>query len=552
MLNRWICSAMASAALLVGTGAHAARDFTPQAGTWMVSSELDGKPGRGLAIDVQGNTFFMQVFGYEKNGEATFYTATGTMDGDSVTAPLMRYTGGRSFGGSARDAVEDQSLGNVTMSFSNGLKGTVQFPGEPAVAIERFLVKSDVPSVTNPLAQLGGREMRFWVQDGRGEVVYHWRADLSLTEGNVLQLALTLRKAESGMANTAWVQNLACSVDDGSTRLVCTPIVSPGLPSGPALDLPQVEGITLQIAGYDVAGTVALGGLKPAMLSFTGVDTGARLYEPSYREGRMTWTPVAQQNYWAANYSSGGMCQVTCYGQTYTNTLMPLNGTWIVEDELTGKPGRGVALDIQGSMAIAQIFNYRANGQPTFHMGSAAYLSKGVGSGSTVASIPLAEFAGGRSVGGQPQSAQLYTEAGAAALEFRATPDPKAPTGISQTWWTTGQLQLPGEESVRIRRLVLDAPTSFAERMLGDWYLSYTDKVVRFERADGDTVTSTDGKVVCTNVTWKPGTNVGCGEPNGNLWTWHQFAYLPDMGRSSFLIRLRDRFGNAVGLGKLD
>ena len=90
MLKRWIGSALASAALLVSAGAHAARDFTPQAGTWVISEELDGKPGRGLAIDVQGNTFFMQVFGYEKNGDATFYTATGTMDGDSVTAPLMR------------------------------------------------------------------------------------------------------------------------------------------------------------------------------------------------------------------------------------------------------------------------------------------------------------------------------------------------------------------------------------------------------------------------------------------------------------------------------
>ena len=101
--------------------AWAARDFTPQAGTWVIDAELDGKPGRGLAIDVQGNTFFMQVFGYEKNGDATFYTATGQLDGNTVTAPLVRYTGGRSFGSEARDAVEDSSTGNVTVSFREGL-----------------------------------------------------------------------------------------------------------------------------------------------------------------------------------------------------------------------------------------------------------------------------------------------------------------------------------------------------------------------------------------------------------------------------------------------
>jgi hypothetical protein len=62
----------ASVMALSCTVSWAARDFTPQSGTWVVSSELDGKPGRGLAIDVQANTFFMQVFGYEKNGDATF------------------------------------------------------------------------------------------------------------------------------------------------------------------------------------------------------------------------------------------------------------------------------------------------------------------------------------------------------------------------------------------------------------------------------------------------------------------------------------------------
>ena len=77
LLRRWLHRSLGLAAVLVAAlqPAWAARNFTPQAGTWIVSSELNGEPGRGLAIDVQGNTFFMQVFGYEKNGEATFFTA---------------------------------------------------------------------------------------------------------------------------------------------------------------------------------------------------------------------------------------------------------------------------------------------------------------------------------------------------------------------------------------------------------------------------------------------------------------------------------------------
>ncbi|MDR0260611.1 MAG: hypothetical protein LBI76_12485, partial [Comamonas sp.] len=160
-----LSSLMVATLLAFSANSWAARDFTPQAGTWIVSSEIDGKPGRGLAIDVQGNTFFMQVFGYEKNGDATFYTATGQLDGNSITAPLVRYTGGRSFGSEARDGVEDSSPGDVTVSFRNGLKGSVQFPGEAPAAMERFAIKEFTPSLSNPLAQLGQRGLHLLILD---------------------------------------------------------------------------------------------------------------------------------------------------------------------------------------------------------------------------------------------------------------------------------------------------------------------------------------------------------------------------------------------------
>lgn len=90
---------IAAIALLWGTGiAHA---YMPQAGTWVVTSELDGKPGRGLAIDVQNDTLLMQMYAYEASGEPTFYLAVGKMVDSSATAELTRYTGGRYFGSAA-------------------------------------------------------------------------------------------------------------------------------------------------------------------------------------------------------------------------------------------------------------------------------------------------------------------------------------------------------------------------------------------------------------------------------------------------------------------
>ena len=118
-------------ALCCALPAVAAREFTPQAGLWMIPSENNGQPGRGFSLDVQGNTAFLQVFNYEKNGAATFHTAVGQLDDSAaMTVPLLRFKGGRSFGGPVQDAVADGTAGDVTVKFVDGLNGTVQFPGE--------------------------------------------------------------------------------------------------------------------------------------------------------------------------------------------------------------------------------------------------------------------------------------------------------------------------------------------------------------------------------------------------------------------------------------
>ncbi len=60
--NRCLLPALALACLSMP--AMAAREFTPQAGLWMIAAERNGEPGRGFSLDVQGNTVFMQVFNY--------------------------------------------------------------------------------------------------------------------------------------------------------------------------------------------------------------------------------------------------------------------------------------------------------------------------------------------------------------------------------------------------------------------------------------------------------------------------------------------------------
>ncbi|MFN3376290.1 MAG: hypothetical protein ACK40S_07045 [Burkholderiaceae bacterium] len=125
---------VATAATLWALSAQA---FAPQAGTWIVSAELDGKPGRGMAIDVQNDTFVMQMYAYESSGHPTFYLAVGTLSNHQVVAPLTRYEGGRFLGSAPRSGVPAGSPGSVRMRFTSGITGFVTFPGEPERAMHR-------------------------------------------------------------------------------------------------------------------------------------------------------------------------------------------------------------------------------------------------------------------------------------------------------------------------------------------------------------------------------------------------------------------------------
>lgn len=127
---------LVAAALFIG--ASLAQAFAPQAGTWVVNSELDGKPGRGLAIDVQNDTFVMQMYAYESSGQPTFYLATGKIANDQVSASLIRYTGGRYLGSGPLSGQEAGNAGTVKFRFTSGTTGFVALPGEPEKAISRF------------------------------------------------------------------------------------------------------------------------------------------------------------------------------------------------------------------------------------------------------------------------------------------------------------------------------------------------------------------------------------------------------------------------------
>lgn len=494
--------------------AWAARDFTPQAGTWVISEELDGKPGRGLAIDVQGNTFFMQVFGYEKNGDATFYTATGQMDGNAVTAPLMQYQGGRSFGSDARDAVELGSPGNVTVSFANGLQGTVQFPGEPQRAIQRFEMRSE------------DYLSRYW-ERGRGRSFLVSTLDAS--QAPSWYASMGLYKRESGLE---WELRLGGIQGYESQRLACKQLqdkdeyrCTNNQSQPPSDQSPYIRSVALRIANIDVVGTVEVQGLdglqtQQLMGVATVGDAGASI------TGCTSFSDLYVGDF--------GNCRLA---------VTPSSGTWLVEDELTYKPGRGIALDVQNGMALAQVFNYLPNGAPTFHMGSGSY--EGVTS-----NFDLHRYQGGRALGGAQTSAELAESAGDFRLQF-SEPGAFRPR-LSRV---RGSVEFPAEPKKSMVRMALEPGATTAEGLLGQWWLRFNAesareevKLITFSRVEGADAVSEDGEVRCSRSDVAEPYRASC-TWNHNGLAYSAYAFQEAGNRSGSVLQVRDRHGNLMGLG---
>lgn len=137
-----------AASLLCCSFSHAG--FLPQTGSWVIDSELDGKPGRGFTLDTQGNVTVIAFYGYETYGEPTFYIGSQAFASDRTYASLItltRYSGGRFIGSTSpmsavpASANPDGSVGKVELRFfssDSGVTGSIKLPGEAEKRISRL------------------------------------------------------------------------------------------------------------------------------------------------------------------------------------------------------------------------------------------------------------------------------------------------------------------------------------------------------------------------------------------------------------------------------
>ncbi|MEJ5128747.1 hypothetical protein WH367_22100 [Comamonas sp. MYb21] len=458
-----------------------------QSGTWIVSDELNGEPGRGMGIDIQDGVLFMQLFGYRESGEPTFFTALGSLRDNAVTAPLYYYEGGRFFGGEQRDGHEAGSPGNVVITFTSRTTGTIQFPGEPAKPMQRFDYEGTPAGVFSDPAFVDRWAM---VElNSSNQPVRSWWADIGTSE----QVSMSEDWAATamswpyppGVATTVHgfggtlTDHVVAECSYGGNGLVfrCSGNRR-GATGGPVIAM------TMQREVDQISGTLQEGGGDVRRLV-------------GFRVGRAAYT-------WQDNQS----VRTSYYAPGYA----PESGTWVVSSELRGLPGRGLSIELQkpinneDHMLFMSVYDYESDGKATFHSVLGAHDASTTPEPHTP-DLSTVQYQGGRYFGGPAAIARFKADAGpTSAIHFSAP--------------SVGTLAFPGEDPVQIERFYYGVNKGSAQSLRGSWVLlSQTDAMpsrsFRFQTRDANSVIDTESGYVCVAQVLRQ-FNFHCTGPSGS------------------------------------
>jgi len=431
-------AAFAGSVLLAAFGAQAANDFSVQNGTWIVTSEVDGNPGRGMAIDVQDGILVMQIYNYEASGQPTFHLSFGAMDGNHYSGTLTRYRGGRYYGSGPLDGVEDGQAGTVQIDFDSAHTGTIQFPGESPVAISRFNFDMIPPgSIARPTI-VSERWLMAELDDTDKPVNALLVNTGSLVFSPSPQIYPALSSVQS-LKDGSTTGSTPCTYNGTTTRFKCE-IQFGSSPTKRTLEwskhLESMSGTISGTSECQLSPCVPVPTLRRVVGMRLGIDL-TKSTAATYNNGE------AQMDAPSANMA------LPVYAVT------PDPGTWIVSSELTGKPGRGMAIDVQYDTLVMQVYNYESSGAPTFHLAIAPY-------GKNTATGHLKRYEGGRYFGSPALSGHEVADVGEVKFSF-STP-------------TRGTIQFPGEQPVAMERYQFGTTAPSPQSLFGDWMIVDLEK----------------------------------------------------------------------------
>lgn len=403
-------------ALAWGIQAHATTpfsNFTVSPGNWVVTSEVNGLPGRGMGIEVRDNTLVMAVYNYTASGEATFHLTAGPMTANYFTGQLQAYKGGRYLGSSARDAAPDGSAGEVKLHFTSSTTGTITFPGEQPLEISRFMF-NDAP----PEQFMRAGATSVWLM-----------TELDSDNQPLSSSSLIFAKAKASGQLTSYVlgadgnvsASFPCQVGAASGTASCSIAWLSGKP--------VMASVELQRFGRQLEGSIS----KTTTPNVRNRLVGTRLLDiqddgPKY---------IHYDSTAGASFMKG-----------LQSPYVPEAGMWIIDSENTGNPGRGMSIDLQANTLVMQLYGYKADGKSTFHIGSGTYAA-------SESVVRLLKVRGGRYFGSGALSGADDGNDGDALVRFSSP--------------TTGQIRLPGEQWVSMQKFTVGSVAPALESLLGSW-----------------------------------------------------------------------------------
>ena len=440
----------------------AAGTIAPQNGTWIITAELNGEPGRGMGIDVQDGMLFMQVYNYLSTGAPTFHTAVGQLKNNKVTAPLLYFTGGRYFGSAPIDARQAGSAGDVEVIFTSRTTGTIRFPGESAKPMQRYDYEGTPADVFAESALVDrwaivelnsdNRPRNVWWADiGTGDQVrlnYDWTGSArDWPYSSETQLAI--HGFDGTLASPIFA---SCSYSGANRLFNCTGDSVSSQNQSSAVNL------TLQRSLDQLSGTLQIANAETRRI------IGARITRSGYAD------------------VDGQTSRTTHFAALNA----PEPGTWIISTELTGKAGRGMTMDQQKPVnsderkLFLSVYDYQSDGDATFH---SAYGGLDESSGDP---LELNQYQGGRSFGSNDRVATYLDDPGSVGLRSFINP-------------ALGAIQFPGEEEVLNERYYFGVDPDSINSLLGSWVV-LSDSTGGFNRifnfvsgANGSVIDMTTG-----------------------------------------------------------
>jgi hypothetical protein len=158
-LGRKVLKLLLAASFFVAGSAAA---FMPAGGLWVVDSENNGDSGRGFQLEVENGMLVLTYYGYRANGTSVFYLAAGAISNNTFTTELAEYQNGKALGAPYQAASPVGSVGNVSMTFTSGLHGTITLPGESPMAVSKLAFGYP----PGPDGLLGTWQMTYWMSTG--------------------------------------------------------------------------------------------------------------------------------------------------------------------------------------------------------------------------------------------------------------------------------------------------------------------------------------------------------------------------------------------------